>query len=65
MDKAEIVKKMQDRVEQCRWLARSTTDERVAQVLRQIADEGEADINRLRSEEEQTAAALPPARDSW
>jgi hypothetical protein len=47
MDKAEIIKKMRSRVDQCRRLAASTTDQRTARVLRQIADEGEADINRL------------------
>lgn len=50
MDKAEIIRKMRGRVEQCRRLAASTLDEQTAQVLRQIAEEGEADIKRLLAE---------------
>jgi len=50
MEKAEIIKKMRGRVEQCRRLAASTTDKRTAEVLRQIAEEGEADIRRLLAE---------------
>jgi Zn-finger protein len=50
MEKAEIIKRMRGRVEQCRRLAASTTDERTAEVLRQIAGEGEADIRRLLAE---------------
>jgi hypothetical protein len=46
----ELIKKMRGRVEQCRRLARSTTDPRTAQVLNQMADEGEADIKRLLTE---------------
>lgn len=52
MEKAEIIKKMRGRVEQCLRLAASTTDQRTAQVLRQIAREGEADIKRMLSEPE-------------
>ncbi len=51
MDRDEIIRKMRGRVEMCRRLARSTTDQNVAQVLIQIADEGEADISRLLAEE--------------
>lgn len=53
MDKDEIIKKMRGRVEQCRRLARATTDERTANVLNQIADEGEADLERLLAEPDQ------------
>ena len=52
MTRAEIIQKMRSRVEQCRRLERSTTNERTAIVLRQIADEGEADIARMLSEAE-------------
>ena len=41
---------MRGRVEQCRRLARATTDDRTAKVLNQIADEGEADIARILAE---------------
>ena len=54
MERDELIKKMRARVEQCRRLARSTTDDRTAEVLRQIADEGEADIARLLAEKEKS-----------
>lgn len=50
MKQDELIAKMRGRVEQCRRLARSTTDERTASVLNQMADEGEADIKRLLTE---------------
>lgn len=52
MDKREIIKKMRGRVEQCRRLAASTLDEQTARVLRQMADEGQADIDRLLAQED-------------
>jgi hypothetical protein len=50
MERDELIKKIRGRVEMCRRLASSTTDQRAAEVLRQMADEGEADINLLRAE---------------
>jgi len=50
MERNELVAKMRQRVDQCRRLARDTTDERTAKILNQIADEGEADITRLLTE---------------
>ena len=47
MEKDELVRKMRNRIERCRRLARSTTDQRTAGILNQMADEGEADIQRL------------------
>lgn len=44
---AAVVKKMCERVQQCRRLAGSISDPRAAAILRQMADEGEADIKRL------------------
>ena len=43
----ELARKMRGRIEQCRRLARQTTDIRAAEILRQMADEGEADLRRL------------------
>jgi 3-deoxy-D-arabino-heptulosonate 7-phosphate (DAHP) synthase class II len=43
----DVVKRMKARVAQCRRLADATTDERAANILRQMADEGEADIKRI------------------
>lgn len=48
----EVITKMRARVEQCRRLARTTNDAHVAQVLRQMADEGEADIAKLEMEQQ-------------
>ncbi len=41
---------MRGRIDQCRRLARTTTDERAARILGQMADEVEADLNRLLAE---------------
>jgi hypothetical protein len=46
-----VIAKMRARVAQCRTLANSITDPMAAKVLRQMADEGEADIKRLEAEE--------------
>jgi hypothetical protein len=50
MDRDELVAKMRGRVAQCRRLAGTTTDERTSKILRGMADEGEADIQRLLAE---------------
>jgi hypothetical protein len=52
MEQAELIKKMRVRVEQCRRLARGTTDPQTAQILNDMADEGEADIKRLLAEDQ-------------
>jgi hypothetical protein len=44
---AELAAKMRGRIDQCRRLAKSTTDPRAAEILRQMADEGEADLKKL------------------
>ncbi|WP_164857354.1 hypothetical protein [Sphingomonas crocodyli] len=51
MERDELIRKMRGRVEQCRRLARSTTDQETATILHRMADEGEADIARLLLEE--------------
>lgn len=48
----DVLKRMKARVAQCRRLAAATTDERAATILRQMADEVEADIRRLEVTEE-------------
>jgi hypothetical protein len=53
MDKSELIAKMRGRVAMCRGLATSVADPRTAEALRQIADEGEADIQRLLQESEE------------
>jgi len=47
----DVVKRMKARVAQCRRLAGTITDPRAAQILRQMAEEGEADIKRLEAAE--------------
>jgi hypothetical protein len=44
------IQRMAERVVQCRRLANSTTDERTAGILPQMADEGEQDMRRLQAE---------------
>lgn len=50
MDQSELIAKLRARVEQCRRLAATTTDPRAALTLRGMADEGEADIQRVLAE---------------
>jgi len=50
MEADELIGKMRARVEKCRRLARSCLDTQTADALNQMADEGEADINRLLAE---------------
>jgi len=49
----DVIANIRSRVERCRRLAASTTDRKVAAVLLQMAEEGDADLNRLRSERTQ------------
>jgi hypothetical protein len=49
----DVIANIRNRVERCRRLAASTTDRQVAAVLLQMAEEGDADLNRLRSERTQ------------
>jgi hypothetical protein len=60
----EILRKMRARVEMCRRLAKTITDPRAAKILRQMADEGEADIKRLEAEEAARSEDLKPDRSS-
>jgi hypothetical protein len=48
----ELLQKMRGRVEQCRRLARSTTDDRARTILNQMADEGEDDIRQYEADHE-------------
>jgi hypothetical protein len=50
MELEELIVKMRARVAQCRRLANGTTDTRTASILQGMADEGEADIERLLKE---------------
>jgi hypothetical protein len=50
MERDELIAHMRERIAMCRRLAASTTDDRTAAVLRQMADEGEADVLRLLGE---------------
>lgn len=50
IEREELIRKMRGRVEQCRRLAKASTDPAIATTLRQMADEGEADIKRLLEE---------------
>ncbi len=52
-----LIEKMRARVAQCRRLASHTTDESTARILRDMADEGEADLRRLEAERRQSRDA--------
>ena len=47
----DLIAHMRERVDKCRRLAEMITDDRAAKILRQMAEEGEADIRRLLSEQ--------------
>ena len=46
----ELIAKMRARIEMCRRLAQSTTDTRTAEILRQMAADGERDVAQLEAE---------------
>lgn len=46
----ELIGHIRSRIDRCRRLASATTDARAAEVLKQIAEEGEADLARLIAE---------------
>ena len=48
----DLIEKMRARVAQCRRLADLINDDYASRVLRQMADEGEADMRKLEAEEE-------------
>jgi len=60
MDEATLAN-MRARVAQCRRLADSITDARAAAILRQMADEGDADIARAEAERAEANPMPPPA----
>jgi hypothetical protein len=59
MDDATL-SNMRARVAQCRRLSETITDAKAAAILRQMADEGEADIARVEAERTATNP-MPPA----
>jgi hypothetical protein len=46
----DIIANIRSRVERCRYLAGMINDKQAAEVLRQMAEEGDADIRRLEAE---------------
>lgn len=56
----DIVANIRARVDRCRRLAASTTDRQVATVLLQMADEGDADLERLSGESEAEGETAQP-----
>ena len=46
----ETISNIKDRIAQCRRLAEFTTDQRVATILLQMAEEAEADLRRIVAE---------------
>lgn len=50
LETGDLIAMMRARVEKCRRLARSITDARTIEALNEMADEGEADIERLIAE---------------
>ena len=58
MDDATVAN-MRARVAQCRRLADTITDAKAAAILRQMAEEGEADIARLEAEQDAAENPMP------
>ena len=50
---AELIPKMRGRIDQCRNLAKWINDPASAKILEAMANEGEADLERLKAEETQ------------
>jgi hypothetical protein len=57
----QVIAGIRGRVAQCRRLAAALTDKRAAEVLLQMAEEGEADIRRLESQEPMQPMPPPAA----
>ena len=57
METNELIRHVRARVEQCRRLAKYINDPRTTEALLKMAEEGEADIARLESEQKME---LPP-----
>lgn len=57
----QTIANMRSRIEMCRRLAKAQTDPQVAATLRQMADEGEADLARMAAEQE-NSQPMPPAQ---
>ena len=55
----DLISHMRARAEQCRRLAEMITDERAAQILKQMAEDSETDLKRLEAEQAHKAK-LPP-----
>ena len=55
----DVISRMRARVEQCRRLAETITDERAVAILKQMAEDAEADLKRLSTEQAQEVK-LPP-----
>jgi hypothetical protein len=47
----DVIANIRARIAQCRRLADLITDERTAAILRQMAEEGEADVRRLEAKQ--------------
>ena len=60
MDDATLAN-MRARVAQCRRLADTITDAKAAAILRQMADDGDADIARAEAEGAAQPNPMPPA----
>lgn len=55
----EVLLHIRSRVQRCRYLASVINDEKAAAILRQMAEEGEADIRRLEAEHDQPPTDRP------
>jgi hypothetical protein len=60
MERDELIAHMRGRIETCRRLAASTTDERTALTLGQMADEVEADVRRLEAGDDKIDIIIKP-----
>jgi hypothetical protein len=52
----DVIANIRARVEQCRRLADLITNRETAELLRQMADDGEADVRRLEAEQRERDA---------
>lgn len=52
----EMIAAMRSRIERCRRLATDTTDDRARKILRDMANEGEADLAQMLAEQDEELA---------
>lgn len=59
----DVISHIRSRVERCRYLASVITDQKAAGILRQMAEDGEADIKRMEAQRSRRSVEQRPSAD--